>query len=55
MNTLLNRSLVQSRQFLRSPILRFVIIEQEQVPVLKRYINIKSTANLSRKEREIVR
>lgn len=55
MNALLYKSSIQSRQLTRIHAIRCIVLGQERIDVIVRPISFKTTANLSRKEREIVR
>lgn len=55
MNALLYKSSIQSRQLTRIPAIRCIVLGPERIDTIIRPISFKTTANLSRKEREIVR
>lgn len=55
MNALLYKSSIQSGQLTRIHAIRCIVLGPERIDPIVRPISFKTTANLSRKEREIVR
>lgn len=55
MNIVLCKSCIQSRQLLRLTALRGLVSNMDHAHTITRSITFKTTATLSRKEREIVR